>query len=65
MHEYERYIPVIVAALAVLVLGWLNPLALQTRNYSGKSAGCPSYLWLSLAVLLIGSLCVWGIKQWS
>jgi len=60
---YEYYLPIVVAALTVLLLGWWNPRALQTKNHAGKPSGYPSYLWLSLSVLIIGVLGVWWLKQ--
>jgi len=59
MNQYDRYLPVILTALTVLVLGCWNLPALQVMNSQGKPNGCPSYLWLSLIAVLVGLLTVW------
>ena len=64
-ERYEHYIPVVLAALAVLILGCWNPRALQTRNHAGQPSGYPSYLWLSLCALLVGVLAVWLLQKRS
>jgi len=51
----DHYLPVVVAALVVLVLGCLNPVVLQHR-VNGKPSGQPSYMWLSFMALLAGLL---------
>jgi len=56
---YRRYLPVVIAALTVLILGFWNPKALQAKNHGGRR---PSYLWLSLAALIAGIIVVWFIK---
>lgn len=53
MHAH--YLPIIVAALAILILGCLNPVVLQSTQ-NGKPSGHPSYLWLSMISLLAGLL---------
>ena len=63
MHQYEHYLPIVLAALTVLVLGCWNPRALQVRDQQGKALGHPSYLWLSLFALLVGLLSVWTYNQ--
>jgi len=63
MHKYEHYLPVVLVALTVLILGCLNPKGLQTRNSSGQPSGCPSYMWLSLFGQLVGMLTVYFYRQ--
>lgn len=55
-NHYESYLPVVLAALTVLVLGCLNPPALQVRDANGNPNGCPNYLWLALFALVVGAL---------
>jgi len=62
MHQYEHYLPVVLAALTVLILGCWNPKGLQAQN-NGKASGYPSYLWLSLFALIVGMMTVWGYNQ--
>lgn len=50
-----HYLPVIVAALTVLILGYLNPKSIQVYQ-NGQATGHPSYMWLSLLALLAGLL---------
>ena len=50
---YEQYISVVLAALAVIILGCWNPPALQVQH-GGKPSGHPSYRWLAFAALLVG-----------
>jgi hypothetical protein len=49
----DHYIPLIVAALTVLLLGHLNFVRLQSMQ-NGKPSGHPSALWLALAALGAG-----------
>jgi len=53
MAHHDHYLPIVIAALVVLVLGCLNPRALQTRQ-NGQPTGHPSYMWLALIALLVG-----------
>ena len=53
----EDYLPVVVTALTVLVLGCWNPKALQAKQ-GGRPTGQPSYLWLALLAFVVGVLCV-------
>lgn len=62
MH-YEHYLPVVLAALTVLILGCWNPKALQVRDSQGNPTGSPSYLWLALFALLVGALTVFLIRN--
>ncbi len=54
--KYEKYLPVVLAALSVLVLGSLNPPQLQSKTKGGQRTGCPSYLWSAIIALLVGLL---------
>lgn len=60
--ESQLCMPVIVAAITVLILGCWNPQALQHKK-DGRPTGCPSYLWLALFALLAGLLCCWLCKS--
>lgn len=51
----DHYLPLVIAALTVLILGCWNPVSLQARQ-SGKPSGHPSYMWLSGAALVAGLL---------
>ena len=53
--SYDHYLPVVIAALTILVLGCLNPVALQAVK-DGRPTGHPSYMWLSLISLMAGLL---------
>lgn len=50
-----HYLPVIVAALTILILGCWNPKMLQTVQ-NGQTTGHPNYVWLSVIALLSGLL---------
>jgi len=50
---YECYIPVIVASLVIIGLGFWNPVFLQTMQ-NGRPTGNPNFLWLALGALLGG-----------
>ena len=52
---YDHYLPIIIAALTVLILGCWNPEVLQS-THAGKPTGTPSYMWMAAAVLLTGFL---------
>ena len=54
MTHNDAYLPVIFAALAVLILGCLNLDFFRAKDSAGKPSEYPSYLWLSLAALLVG-----------
>lgn len=58
---YDHYLPVVVAALTVLILGCWNPRALQTMQ-NGQPTGNPSYMWLALFALLAGLLSCYLMK---
>ena len=63
MHKTEHYLPVVLSALAVLILGCWNPDALQSQDSQGKASGYPNYLWLALFAFLVGVLAVWAYNQ--
>lgn len=54
---FDYYLPVVIAALSVLILGCWNPRALQTTQ-NGQPTGNPNYMWLALISLLVGLLAV-------
>ncbi len=62
--KYDVYIPVIVTALVVLILGAWNPSGLQMQR-GGKPSGYPSYLWLALIALVVGIATVWFMMRRS
>lgn len=51
----DHYLPIVIAALTVLILGCWNPTVLQVHQ-GGKPTGHPSYMWLSLVSLVAGLL---------
>lgn len=53
LHDF---LPVIIAALTVLVFGCWNPKGLQCKDKSGKPTGYPNYMWLALLSLVLGGL---------
>jgi hypothetical protein len=64
MDEYNKYLPLIVAAVVILVVGFLNPKFLQ-KEYSCpcpdasvpvQMVGVPNYMWLALLGLVAGLL---------
>lgn len=57
MISQDHYLPVVVAALVVLILGCWNPRGLQVYK-KGVSTGCVSYIWLALFALLGGAVTV-------
>ena len=50
---YDQYLPILIAALTILIIGCWNPEALQARK-DGMPTGHPSYMMLSLFALLAG-----------
>jgi len=60
--KFDIYIPVILTALVVLVLGAWNPSAIQVKR-GGKPSGYPSYLWLALIGLAIGLIAMWWMLK--
>lgn len=54
---FDNYLPVVIAALSILILGCWNPRELQTVQ-NGQPTGCPNYMWLALISLLVGLLSV-------
>ena len=61
--QYEHYLPIVLAALTVLILGCWNPQGLQAKNANGSASGYPNYLWLALLALLVGALSVFLIRN--
>lgn len=51
----DHYVPIVMSALAVLILGCLNPVVMQSMQ-GGKPTGHPSYMWLSFVALVVGLL---------
>ena len=61
MHNYNNYLPIIAAALAVLVFGCLNLDCFKVKNNGAVKTdfspkGVPNYLWLALIALIVGVL---------
>ncbi|HMP31579.1 MAG TPA: hypothetical protein PKD85_18395 [Saprospiraceae bacterium] len=52
---YDHYLPILISALTVLIIGCWNPEALQSRK-NGMPSGHPSYMMLALFALLAGLL---------
>jgi H+/Cl- antiporter ClcA len=52
---YDHYLPIVIAALTILLLGCLNPRVFQSTR-DGVPTGHPSYMWLALMALLAGLL---------
>lgn len=50
---YDHYLPVVLAALTVLILGCWNPRQLQSHQ-NGVPSGHPSYVWLAVISLIVG-----------
>ena len=51
----DAYVPLLVAALVVLILGCWNPKIFQ-KHHHGKPSGQPSYMWIAALSLLAGLL---------
>ena len=58
MHSYDLYVPVILSALTILVLGCINFKSLQIKR-NGVATGYPNYMYLALISLIVGSLSVY------
>lgn len=56
--RHEHFLPVVIAALTVLVIGCWNPPPLQSKDSKGNPSGHPSYLWMSVFALIFGSIAV-------
>lgn len=54
---FDLYLPVVIAALSILIVGCWNPRELQTVQ-NGQPTGQPNYMWLALIALLVGLLAV-------
>lgn len=57
--SHEHYLPVILAAFTVLILGCANYRAFQSRDANKKPTGHPSSVWLASLALLVGLVTVW------
>lgn len=58
---YDHYLPIILAALAILIVGCWNPRGLQSVH-AGQPSGHPSYLWLSLISLIVGLVSCYALQ---
>ena len=63
MPQHEHYLPIVLAALAVLIVGCWNPIGLRAKDPSGTVSQQPSYMWLALFAFIVGALTVWGYQQ--
>ena len=67
MDNYNKCIPIIAAALSVLVFGCLNLECFKAKQDGAVKTefpdGAPNYLWLSLLALLIGTLTCFSLKK--
>lgn len=63
MHNNEKLVPVVVAALAVLILGCWNPKCFQVKGDGAPGNGGPNYLWLALFALIFGWLACVMMKK--
>lgn len=52
----QDFLPVIITALTVLILGCWNPKGLQVKDKSGNPTGYPNYLWLAGLSALVGAV---------
>ena len=59
---YQKYIPIVISALTVLILGMWNPVLLQKR-IAGKPNGMYDPKWLALAALGTGVGSVLLLKE--
>lgn len=53
---FEHYFPVILATLAVLILGCANPKWMRAKDAAKNPSMYPSYLWLAFFALVVGVL---------
>ena len=64
MKNMEQYLPVAISALAVILIGSMNPEFLRRSKYPGaQDLKRVSYMWLALAAFLAGVLAVWLQNQ--
>ena len=64
--HYEHYLPVVLAALTVILLGCWNPKFMredQAERAKHALLGGPSYKWLAFFALVVGMLAVWCYNQ--
>lgn len=55
MHKYEQYLPLLLVALTVLLLGCWNPPCLQQKDH-GLPNGKPNYVLVALLSFAVGVL---------
>lgn len=62
MH-YEHYLPVVMGALTVFLLGMWNPKFIREsadeQAKRVKEGGAPSSFWLAVFALIVGMMAVW------
>lgn len=56
--KYEHYLPVVLAAVVVWLLGVWNPKFIR-EDKAKRVEGSPSPMWLSLFALVVGCIVVW------
>lgn len=56
MHETD-FLPIICAAIAILVIGCWNPVELQMRDDKDVPSGYPSYIALAIISFIVGATC--------
>jgi hypothetical protein len=55
MNPLERYGPIIVGGLTVLIVGALNPQIFQSKR-GDRYSGFPSYFWLAVTSVVVALL---------
>jgi hypothetical protein len=55
MNPLERYGPIIVGGLTVLIVGALNPQIFQSKR-GDRYSGFPSYFWLAVISVVVALL---------
>ncbi len=63
MDNFSFYIPVLLAALTVFLVGLCNPVMMQSRDKNDKPTGHPSCLWLSISALVVGLIAVFVMNM--
>ena len=64
MKNMEQYLPVTISALAVILLGCMNPEFLRHSKYKGaEDLKRVNYMWLALAAFVAGVVAVWLQNQ--
>jgi membrane protease YdiL (CAAX protease family) len=54
-ENYMKYIPVVITAVAIALVHYGGPKVIPEKE------GCPNSLWISLGVLVVGLISVYGI----